>query len=418
VTEATDPEMRGAVERWARAIGCWWDHAASGAAQAGYDDLPHLAPERWTVWHGGGQVRVRWSAGMHDTRTESRLWNVSPVAALVWALVLAARPARDGSKCKRCDGCGRTRATEMDIDAATSLPGGGFSIPVKAWAPSGDPSDRFSGRCSACEGTGLADLTDVFAQHVLDAQPTLVTAPITWQAGMLTRPERSTGRVFRAVTYIPYGGGATLRFVQESGPHGFGWALNIDHGRGDAAVFGRMSFDPDNTNEVAEPDFDDPATLERARFEPGSTASVEALHMLADMLQDWVCSKCLRPSEPRGSCRHCGGSLAPSPHQALGLHIAHLLAGKRERTADAVELLLLAPYKFTSSAWSPTGVQRATAGAPGERPAIHAALNGQDSSPPFQGEMTASARCPACALGRAHTQALHNAGLDPAAGPP
>jgi hypothetical protein len=80
---------------------------------------------------------------------------VSPHAALVWALVLAARPLRDGSKCgKLCAGSGRvpkyiglagTRPVEYVVDGTMA--------------------------CPDCDGTGLADLTDAYAQHVLDAQP-------------------------------------------------------------------------------------------------------------------------------------------------------------------------------------------------------------------------------------------------------
>jgi len=75
---------------------------------------------------------------------------------------------------------------------------------------------------------------------------------------MLTLPERSTGRVFRAVADI--GAREPLRFVQESGPRGFGWFLHIDNGRGGAAVFGRTLYDPNDENEAAEPDLNDPAT--------------------------------------------------------------------------------------------------------------------------------------------------------------
>jgi hypothetical protein len=249
VTEATDPEMCGAVEQWARARG-WWNEQNTAVP---------LLTEPWSIQWRDESMLVHTVKHARGRLIEE--WHASPHAALVWALVLEARPLRDGSSCKRCDGCGRTRPAEMALERATSLPGGGLSVPVKSWTPARDPSDRFSGRCSACEGTGLADLTDAHAQHVLDAQPR-----------------------------------------QQGNPAVYTWT------------------------------------------KPGNPASVEALHMLADMLQDWVCSKCDRPSEPRGSCRHCGGSLAPSPHQALGLHLAHLLAGKHERTADAVELLLLSPY--------------------------------------------------------------------------
>jgi hypothetical protein len=214
VSEASDETMHAAVERWARARGWWNEHNTA---------VPLLI-EPWSIQWRDESMLVHTVKHARGRLIEE--WHASPHAALVWALVLSSGPLRDGSTCKRCDGC----------------------------------TIRTIG-CPACEGTGLADLTNAYAQHVLDAQPS-----------------------------------------QQGNPAVYTWT------------------------------------------KPGNPASVEALHMLADMLQDWVCSKCLRPSEPRGSCRHCGGSLAPSPHQALGLHLAHLLAGKRERTADAVVLLLLAPY--------------------------------------------------------------------------
>ena len=81
---------------------------------------------------------------------------------------------------------------------------------------------------------------------------------------MRTLPERKTGRVFRAVAGAKHDR-EPVRFVQESGPHGFGWGLHIHLGRGGAAVFGRASFDPDDTNEVARPDLTDPETIDRLR---------------------------------------------------------------------------------------------------------------------------------------------------------
>jgi hypothetical protein len=101
-------------------------------------------------------------------------------------------------------------------------------------------------------------MTETNSDTTTEPADRLRTKRLPWSPGMRTLPERRTGRVFRAVADD---GREPLRFVQESGPHGFGWGLNIDHGRGDAAVFGYMSFDPDETNEVAEPDFGDPATL-------------------------------------------------------------------------------------------------------------------------------------------------------------
>jgi hypothetical protein len=309
--------MRSAVEEWARAKG-WWVPYHGGGQSTG----------EWSVESGGQTIPVRRKSEGGET-----LWDSSPHAALVWSLVLEARPLRDGSRCKRCDGCGRARPAEMDHERATSLPGGGLSIPVKSWAPARDPSDMFSGRCSACDGTGLADLADEYAQHVLDAQPKF-TAPDTWLPGMLTKPERETGRVFRAVAGDDR---EPVRFVQESGHRGGGWTLHIDQGSG-AAVFYR-SYHPDADNEIAEPDLTDPATLKCARVVPGSAASIEALHMLADHTQGWECMACGRPTMSAVECYRCRGGTRPSPHRVLGFALAHLLAGSTEGTADAVERL-------------------------------------------------------------------------------
>ena len=78
-----------------------------------------------------------------------------------------------------------------------------------------------------------------------------------WMPGMRTLPEKRTGRVFRAIADDDRR--IKLRFAQESGPHGFGWGLNLDPD--EAAVFGFVQFDTHGTNEVALPDLDDPATL-------------------------------------------------------------------------------------------------------------------------------------------------------------
>ena len=84
-------------------------------------------------------------------------------------------------------------------------------------------------------------------------------AAVGWTPGMRTMPEVSTGRAFRAVADV--GAREPLRFVQEAGPHGFGWGLHIDHGRGCAAVFGRQQVDMLEVNEVALLDLDDATTL-------------------------------------------------------------------------------------------------------------------------------------------------------------
>ncbi len=78
-----------------------------------------------------------------------------------------------------------------------------------------------------------------------------------WMPGMRTLPEQRTGRVFRAIgdEHMP------VRFARELGPAGFGWGLDVDGTRGWAAVFWFKHVDPDESNEVALPDLDDPATL-------------------------------------------------------------------------------------------------------------------------------------------------------------
>jgi hypothetical protein len=134
-------------------------------------------------------------------------WTISPRAALVWALVVEAKPLRDGSKCRRCRGRGtwdewdrrvfyddvplhwldhsghvfrtdRTDAMRNLRSARAWLIDDGFAVAVV------ETSTTITGRincirlhasrtapCPDCDGSGLADLTDVFVQHVLDAQP-------------------------------------------------------------------------------------------------------------------------------------------------------------------------------------------------------------------------------------------------------
>lgn len=78
-----------------------------------------------------------------------------------------------------------------------------------------------------------------------------------WMPGMRTLPEQRTGRVFRAISDVHM----PVRFARELGPAGFGWGLDVDGTRGWAAVFWFKHVDPDESNEVALPDLDDPATL-------------------------------------------------------------------------------------------------------------------------------------------------------------
>jgi hypothetical protein len=172
VSEATDQEMRSAVEWWARARG-WLPIVGE------FD----LGKAPWSVkpWSEAGttvQVQRLGCGGAYGDELD-----VSPHAALVWALVLEARPLRDGSRCRRCRGrgtwdewwrvtWGRGGASPEDADAV-----------VNAWRRDGwrvaggllgETYDHRQSRtipCPDCEGTGLADLTDAYAQHVLDAQP-------------------------------------------------------------------------------------------------------------------------------------------------------------------------------------------------------------------------------------------------------
>jgi hypothetical protein len=253
MSEATDQEMRAAVERWARATDRW------GVDCGWTKDKPFvLIDGRDHVGLGSSlPICVRMGPLISDGR-----WCIGDHAALVWALVLEARPLRDGSSCKRCDGCGRTRPAEMALERAMSLPDGGLSIPVKSWKPARDPSDRFSGRCSACEGTGLADMTDTYAQHVLDSQPRVADAGLGFSLPPFT---------------IPLSNGSTATI----GPS----------------------------------------------VTPGNPTSIEALHVLADRLQPDL-------------LRRADGPPRDIDREALGLRIAHLLAGSRDGTGEAVEALL------------------------------------------------------------------------------
>jgi hypothetical protein len=206
-----------AVEQWARAKGWWWEAR------------PKVAP--WWVTHRGAAVTIR--RALEPGLFASSGHDVSPHAALVWALVLEARPLRDWSSCKRCRG----RGFKVIVPTARVVP------------------------CSDCEGTGLADVTDAYAQHVLDAQrPCGVCKASGW-----TRSSHTVG----AIECWSCSGNGT---------------------------------------------------------EPGNPASIEALHVLADRLQPDL-------------LRRADGPPRDPDREALGFHLAHLLAGSREGTAAAAEQL-------------------------------------------------------------------------------
>jgi hypothetical protein len=209
VSEATDQEMRSAVEGWARAKGleAWGHHRVPGR-------LPWSVQPVATDIRGGLLIRRLDNRG----ETADQWPTVSPHAALVLALVLEARPLRDGSRCKRCCGQG----FKVVVTTSRVLP------------------------CPDCEGTGLADLTDTYAQRVLDAQP-----------------------------------------QQQGNPAVYVWT------------------------------------------KPGDPTSIEALHVLADRLQPDL-------------LRRADGPPRDLDREALGLHLAILLAGSREGTGEAVEQLIQA----------------------------------------------------------------------------
>jgi hypothetical protein len=125
---SADQEMRTAVEHWARARGVLPQEGAMRTRES---------PPWFVVLTERGELLVRRIPG------SDRWDNVSPRAALVWALVLEARPLRDGSRCKRCRGQG------------FKIVGANYRCIS----------------CPYCEGTRLADETDAYAQHVLNAQP-------------------------------------------------------------------------------------------------------------------------------------------------------------------------------------------------------------------------------------------------------
>lgn len=201
MNEATDQDMRAAVERWARARG-FTEGMAPWYAMFVEDRI------RISRRHPDYKHRAEVGQPLYE-RTET-----SPHAALVWALVLEARPLRDGSV--------------------------------------GD----------APRATAPADLTDVFAQHVLDSQrPCCGCKASGW-----TRSSHTVG----ATECWSCGGNG---------------------------------------------------------IEPGEAASIEAIHVFADRLQPDLMRRADGPPRDLG-------------REALGLHIAHLLAGSRDGTGEAVEALL------------------------------------------------------------------------------
>jgi hypothetical protein len=180
VSEATDKEMRDAVERWARARG-FTEGMAPWYAMFVVDRI------RISRRHSDYKHRAEVGKPLYE-RTET-----SPHDALAWALVLEARPLRDGSDCKRCRGRGTwdewdTAWFSWRDDMALGVIADGWrSGPHHVWRPgfntiamlvreglAGHHVRVLASRaipCPDCEGTGLADLTDAYAQHVLDAQP-------------------------------------------------------------------------------------------------------------------------------------------------------------------------------------------------------------------------------------------------------
>jgi hypothetical protein len=246
---ASDSDMRRAVEQWAR---------ARRLVMHGRDGYEQWAGGRWGLHVN--PLPPRSTLLVCPNGDEVRGTEVSPHAALVWALVLEARPLRDGSRCKRCRGRAEWSWWEWGYnsirkpswvrwcwpenpsryvaanDYDSPWPEGTELAWARVSAVDAEERDvnwrgRVTGPCPGCEGTGLADLTDAYAQHVLDAQPR---------------------------------------------PHG------------------------------------NPAVYTWTK--PGNPTSIEALHVIAYRLQ--------------------------AKGDPLGLHLAHLLAGSPEGTADAVELLL------------------------------------------------------------------------------
>ncbi len=332
--EATDEEMRAAVEQWARARG-----------------LVMHGREGYEPWAGG-----RWGLHVNPLPPRSTLLvcpngdelagaEVSPHAALVWALVLEARPQRDGTRCKRCRG----RGTWDELTQTWSATVGPVEFQRRSveiarefyeregwahdawWRPSGRVVVVASRTipCPDCDGTGLADLTDAFAQHVLAASvgPAVVRLSITGpcpdcasQSSEFAACRRCRGRR----EWSRWSQAETLYFAWPRGvqvdPH-----VNDDGG----------------TLRLGDPldgwPFGTRLRWASAKISRGNKTSIEALHMLADQMQGWECTSCCRWVMSSVECHWCRGHTRPSPHRALGLHLAHFLAGEREGTAAAVE---------------------------------------------------------------------------------
>ncbi len=223
MTEATDQEMRVAVERWARARGWWWGRAGTSIQPA--SQVPW-----WLVLAADGLVLVRSCSRLVDF-DEHNDWGedgvvdcaVSVHAALIWALVIEAElPPVDMGRCPSpyCED-GRTDSGGVtQYDSPINIP------------------------CPDCSGTGREHRE--VARLLLDAQPT--------------------------------------------------------H-RGNPAVY--------------------------VWTKPGDPTSTGALHVLADRLQPDL-------------LRRADGPPRDLDREALGLHLAILLAGKRDGTGEAVEQLIQA----------------------------------------------------------------------------
>jgi hypothetical protein len=317
-SEATDQEMRAAVERWARARG-FTDGMAPWYAMFVEDRI------RISRRHSDYKHRAEVGRPLYE-RTET-----SGHAALVWALVLEARPLRDGSRCKRCRGRGEwswwevgdgprpnwTRWARIESRReCVALVGGPWAVGTRlTWDRLGgaahwrsEPADgepgpwctHVTGDCPDCGGTGLADLTDAYAQHVLDAQPrlsVLMTTPTPWSEPSPPRRHHSPGN--RASIEALH----VLADRLQANP---------------ASTRQRTGFDSSQSYEHAE-------TLGHAwaRKRGGTGITVES-----------------KLPHTEGDPWHV--ALSWSEPDPLGLHLAHLLAGSREGTADAVERLKFA----------------------------------------------------------------------------
>lgn len=328
MSEAADQQMRVAVERWAQSRGMWREGG-------GYVLLEGSDRHPWWLWRIGDSIRVRSCSSRRDV-DRREIWGpdgrvnveVSPHAALVWALVLEARPLRDGSRCKRCRGRGEwswwhdadrpgavwpvwAGLTFTRASNCTTTPGGPWPAGVSLLTGHGIGPDwshwTLTGLCPDCEGTGLADLTDAYAQQVLDARPKdteeiriATTGPCPDCDSSSAGCRRCRGR--REWSW--WSSGPTMYFAWPPG----------------------VQVDPHDTDERGTCRLNDPLggwlfgtrlrwTSSKVAFaRSGDPTSIEALHVLADRLQD--------QGDP------------------LGLDISHLLAGERDGTEAAVERLL------------------------------------------------------------------------------